>query len=269
MTHNRHQLQPVNPTKPLAPWVGGKSKLAKTIIEQINLINHTTYAEPFVGMGGVFLRRNYIPKAEIINDYSRDVVNFFRVLQRHYQAFLDMIKWRFSSRAEFDRLMQIPADTLTDLERAARFLYLQKVCFGGKPVGRSFGVTRHGPSRFDLTKLVPLLEDVHDRLTAVTIECLPYADFIERYDSDNTLFYLDPPYYECEHYYGKELFERADFEKIAAQLQNIKAKFILSINDQPEIRRIFAGFDQREVMVRYSVAGAQKQSDFAELLISN
>ncbi len=79
-------------------------------------------------------------------------------------------------------------------------------------VGRNFGVT-YGPSRFDLTRLVPMLEDVHDRLSGVVIERLPYADFIRRYDRPGTLFYLDPPYLGSEGYYGPH-FSAADFEAL-------------------------------------------------------
>jgi len=81
------QTQPV---LPVAPYVGGKSRLAAQIIEQIAATPHSTYAEAFVGMGGVFLRRPFRAKGEVINDLSRDVATFFRVLQRHYTPFLGM-----------------------------------------------------------------------------------------------------------------------------------------------------------------------------------
>src|SRR3546814_2724684 len=110
-------------------------------------------------MGGVFLKRTARPKVEVINDISGDVTTLFRILQRHYIAFLDMLRWQLSSRSEFDRLMRMDPDTLTDLERAARFLYLQRLTFGGKVDGRNFGVSRTTSSRFDVTKLVPILED--------------------------------------------------------------------------------------------------------------
>ena len=262
-------MQPINPTIPLAPYVGGKSKLAKQIINRINQINHKVYAEPFVGMGGVFLRRNRKPPVEVINDYSRDVSNFFRIVQRHHDAFLEMIKWQLTSRSEFNRLLQMPPDTLTDLERAARFLFLQKACFGGQPADRVFGVSKDRPSRFDTSKITPLLRDVHTRLSSVTIECLPYADFITRYDSKDILFYCDPPYYKCEDYYGKGLFERADFERLADQLAGIKGRFILSLNDHDEIRQIFKQFDLEEVTIKYSISSADRSKNFGELLISN
>jgi hypothetical protein len=133
-------------------------------------------------MGGVFFRRRRRPRKEVINDISADVVNLFRLLQRHFQQLLDVLKWQVCSRAEFERLMAVDPSTLTDLERAARFLYLQRTAFGGK-VRPNFGVTLTGGARFDLTKLVPMLEDVHERLCGVDIERLPYAELIARYDT--------------------------------------------------------------------------------------
>ena len=134
----------VRPVRPVAPYLGGKRALASRLVARIDALPHSLYAEPFVGMGGVFFRRSRRPKAEVINDLSRDVTNLFRLLQRHYQQLLDVLKWQLCSRAEFNRLMTTPADTLTDLERAARFLYLQRTGFGGKVVGRNFGVSRTG-----------------------------------------------------------------------------------------------------------------------------
>jgi DNA adenine methylase len=182
------RLEPVSPTRPIAPWVGGKRIIAPRIIEMISARPHTRYVEPFVGMGSVFFRRSSRPKKEVVNDISRDVVNLFRLLQRHFQQLLDVMKWQICSRAEFERLNSLDPDRLTDLERAARFLYLQRTTFGGKVASRSFGVTRDNPARFDLTKLVPMLEAVHERLSGVDIECLPFADCITLYDTKDALF---------------------------------------------------------------------------------
>ena len=133
-------LVPVEPVRPLAPYIGGKRQLAKRLVSLINSIEHRTYAEVFVGMGGVFLRRDQKPKAEIINDWSEDVATFFRVVQHHYVAFLDMLRWQITSRAGFEKLLAMEPSSLTDLQRSARFLYLQRLAFGGKVRGKTFGV---------------------------------------------------------------------------------------------------------------------------------
>lgn len=68
------------PRRPVAPYVGGKRNLAKRLVERIEATPHECYAEGFVGMAGVFLRRRRRPKAEVINDLNREVATFFRIL---------------------------------------------------------------------------------------------------------------------------------------------------------------------------------------------
>lgn len=258
----------VAPAEPIAPYVGGKSRLAKTIIGQIDTIPHNAYCEPFVGMGGVFLRRQTRPKTEVINDYNGEVANLFRILNHHYDAFVDMLKWQLASRNDFNRLIDTDPALLTDLQRAGRFLYLQKLAFGGKISGKNFGVTPSGSSRFNVLKLIPMLEKVHKRLSSVVIEHLDYKDFIRRYDRTGTLFYLDPPYYDNERDYGKGLFNRNEFPLMAELLRNIQGKFILSLNDRAEVRELFKDFFQYEVSTHYSLS-KDRTRNFAELLISN
>lgn len=262
-------LKEVKSVSPVAPYIGGKRNLARTIIDQINAIPHTTYCEAFVGMGGVFFRRDRQPKAEIINDYGRDVANLFRVLEHHYLPFIELIRWKLTTRAEFERLVDTDPATLTDLQRAARFLYLQRLAFGGKVSGKNFGVDTSGGGRFNVTKLIPMLEDVHERLAGVVIECLDYKEFITRYDRDGTLFYLDPPYYGNENDYGKGLFDRAEFGVMADLLGGIKGTFILSLNDRPEVRKIFNAFNIYKVRTTYTIAATGNNKQVGEVLISN
>jgi DNA adenine methylase len=121
----------IHPVKPIAPWLGGKRNLAKLICALIDADEHITYAEPFVGMGGIFLRRTSRPRAELINDAQQDVYNLFRVLREHYVAFLDLLRFQITTQANFNRLVGIDPSTLTDMQRAARFLFLQRLAFGG------------------------------------------------------------------------------------------------------------------------------------------
>lgn len=264
---SRVVYRPVAPVTPAAGYIGGKKQLASAIIARIERIPHETYAEPFVGMGGVFLRRKRAPKGEIINDRSGDVATFFRILQRHYVPFMDMLKWQITGRREFERLKASDPSTLTDLERAARFLYLQRTAFGGKVAGRNFGVDPLA-ARFNVAKLAPMLDELHERLAGVTIECLPWEAFIQRYDRPSTLFYLDPPYWGSEKDYGPEMFDRSEYERMAQVLSSLKGRFILSINDVPKVRKIFAGFALRPVRLTYTVAKSTNAKPARELIIT-
>lgn len=260
-------LERVRPAKPIAPYIGGKRNLSGRLIKMIAATPHNLYAEPFVGMGGVFLRRTSRPKVEVINDISADVVTLFRILEHHYEAFFDLLKWKLASRDEFDRLMKVDPTTLTDLQRAARFLYLQRQAFGGKVHGRNFGVTYEAPARFNLATLAPMLEDVRDRLQGVLIERLPFADFVRRYDREGALFFLDPPYWGNEEDYGPGVFSEADFEVLRDLLAALKGRFILTINDRPETRAMFAEFVIEPVTLSYRVSGAVTEG--RELIITS
>lgn len=260
-------LEPCEPVAPVAPYLGGKKLLAKKLVPLLRAIPHRAYVEPFVGMGGVFFRRNFVSSCEVINDLNGDVANLFRVLKWHYVPLIDILRWQITSRADFERLRRSNPETLTDLHRAARFLYLQRLAFGGK-VNGAFGVTI-SPARFDVHKLGQILDDAHQRLSRVVVECLPYAEIITRYDRPDTLFYLDPPYYGNEKDYNAA-FARSEYQSLAEQLSQIKGRFVLSLNDRPEVRSIFSAFQIESVEVSYSISREAKgRGSRGEVIITN
>jgi DNA adenine methylase len=108
---------------------------------------------------------------------------------------------------------------------------------------------------------------VHQRLGDVVIENLDWADLLPRYDRPETLFYLDPPYWGSEGDYGPGLFARADFEQLAAALGKLDGKFLLSINDTPEIRALFAWAEIAEVRTTYTISRKDRSAEVPELLI--
>jgi len=261
-------MKNIKTAKPPAPYIGGKRVLAKTIIKHINNIDHKSYIEPFCGMGGVFFRREQKVTCEVINDRSGEVVNLFRILQRHYHAFEDAIRFSISSRDEFERLKATDPMLLTDIERALRFLYIQSLTFGGKVNGPTFGVRAAQSARFNHKRLRDNLEAIAHRLCEVTIENLNYLECIRRYDRNTALFYLDPPYWGTEDAYGNDLFERSEYEVMAKLLRSIKGAFILSINDVPKIREIFKDFEMKQVDVTYGLR-KDRPVKAKELIISN
>lgn len=260
-------MEQVRAAAPVAPWLGGKSKLYPKIIAKIDRIPHKTYAEPFVGMGGVFLRRCFRPRLEVVNDLNGEIINLFRILQRHYPQLMEMMRFQVASRREFERLRITDPATLTDLERAARFLYLQRLAFGGQVKG-VFGVSPTHAPRFSLTRLEPILDAAHERLDGVVFESLDWAELIQRYDTPDTLFYLDPPYWGGETDYGKAMFSREDFTRMANVLANLKGRFILSINDRPEVREVFGQFHFDEVRLTYTIAKGEG-TEAQELIITD
>ena len=276
MASNRKRLpgplRGIAPAEPLAPWFGGKKYLATRIIERIEVVPHDCYAEPFCGMGGVFLRRARRPRSEILNDANGEIVNLFRIVREHPDELARQFDWALSSRTEFGRLVATPPGILTDVQRAPRFAFLQRLSFGGKPATDvtpgQMGPSPHHPAKLTAPRIRRLIEAAHTRLEGVHVECLDWAEFIRRYDKPFTLFYIDPPYWGHETDYGKGLFARDDFTRMAELLRGIKGRFVLSLNDRPEVRTLFKGFKIEAVETRYS-ANAKSTRRARELLISS
>jgi DNA adenine methylase len=156
--------------------------------------------------------------------------------------------------------------TLTDVQRAARFFYLQKNSFGGLILKQKFhyGVTQR--SNYNPDRIPEILEMAHRRLQRVQIESLPFGQILEKYDRPTTFFYLDPPYWERKLYNFN--FSRADFEEMEQRLRGLKGKFILSLDDRPEVRQLFSGFRQETVELAYT-AKRDTRTRYKELFISN
>ena len=104
------------------------------------------------------------------------------------------------------------------------------------------------------------------RLAGTTIENLSWQEFIKRYDRAETFFYFDPPYYKAPYYTVNLGID--DYAEMAKILKRIKARFILSLNDHPEIRELFKGFNIQPITLKYSVSKGE-QAIGKELLINN
>ena len=110
------------------------------------------------------------------------------------------------------------------------------------------------------------VSEVHLRLTGVTIEHLPWQQFLKTYDKPGTLFFLDPPYNKAPYY--QHNFELADYKKLAEALSSLKSHFILSINDHPEMRRVFSVFKHCTVQLTYT-SSKNEGLKAREILVTN
>lgn len=223
----------------------------------------------FLAGGGNILLQKIPSKVEIFNDINKDLITLFRVIQNHLPEFLRYTRWLLVSRDEFNRQMQSSPETLTDIQRAVRFYYLQRNGFAGNLISRTFGYSTSRTSNLNIANLENDLSEIHSRLSRVTIENLPYKDILKRYDRDYTFFYLDPPFHKQENEYGKGIFHESDYAKIAEILSGIKGMFLLSINDTPFIRDVFKNFKQAEASTTYTADRNNNSKKVKELLISN
>jgi DNA adenine methylase len=194
-------------------------------------------------------------RVEVLNDINGDLVNLYRVVQYHLEEFVRQFKWALTSRQVFQWLQETVPHTLTDIQRAARFFYLQHHAFGGRVAGQNFGTATTAPA-INLLRIEENLSAAHMRLAGVTVENFP------------CFLYMDPPYWKTEGYGVPFAFD--EYLAMADFMRTCKGRVMVSINDHADIRQAFDGLPIRELSIRYSMAnklGAPAES--GELMITN
>ncbi len=163
---------------PIFPWPGGKRRLAKKLLPIISSRSHSCYVEVFAGGASMFFLREKPAEVEVLNDINGDVGNLLRVVKHHLDEFIKQFRWTLASREQFEHAKDTPPHILTDIQRAARFLYLQKLSFGGKVSSRTFGTSPSSPPRFNILRLEEDLSQAHIRLARTWIETLDWRKCI-------------------------------------------------------------------------------------------
>ncbi|ADX03014.1 DNA adenine methylase [Acinetobacter baumannii] len=252
-------------TKPIVPWMGGKRRLVSQLIEKMP--EHQCYVELFAGGAALFFMRDQPSRVEVINDLNGELVNLYRVVQHHLEEFVRQFKWALVSRQMFEWLKSASVDLMTDIQRAARFYYLQHTAFGAKVSGQNFG-TATTARPVNLLRIEEQLSEAHLRLSGVTVEHLSWDACLLKYDRPHSFMYADPPYWKLAGY-GVD-FELDQYQKMAELMKTCKSKVMLSINDHEDMRAVFDGLNIAMTKIKYSVGNSgtgrdQKQ----ELIITN
>lgn len=247
-------------TGPL-PYIGGKSRLAKQLIALFPA--HHSYIEPFCGGAQVFFHKP-TSRVEVLNDLDGELMNFLRICQQHHGELLRWLHYAVASRRMHDLHTRQDPSLLTDVQRAARYLYLQRTSWGGKVKGQNYNGRPTEPGKVSATVIGDAIERTAKRLDRVQLENLPYEQVLERYDRPDALFYLDPPYVDMPYYNFN--FSKNDFGRLAERLAALKGKFLLSINDHPVSREAFRQFHVREVTTKYALV---RNEEAHELVFAN
>lgn len=248
--------------KPPIARMGGKSRLRKTILERIP--EHSCYIEPFFGAGWVYFGKEP-SKTEIINDIDKELVNMFKMIKHHAPEIERMLEYEFSSRDIFEEYKHCSTESSTEIHRAVRFLYLISQSFASKGETYGYGTTsRPAPQIF----YKGVLGEIKERLRNTYVENKSFEDIITRYDREHSVFFCDPPYFETTGY-GNTFGEKEQL-LLRDTLANIKGKFLVTINDHPQVREWYKGFNIEEVSVSYSISKEKKaRKEYGELIITN
>lgn len=222
-------------TKPAISWPGGKTRLLESLLPQIP--KHNLYVEAFGG-GLALLLAKPRSRMEVANDINQELIGFYRCVKYHCDELLRELEHMPNSRADFEAYIAQPG--LTEIQRSARWYVRNTISFGGMGshfgTGKKSGGASHGSRATRLEKIAEL----NKRLDKTCIENLPWEVLIDRYDSPDTFFFFDPPYFDSG---GKAYdgWSKDDFFKFCERLQTMEGQWLLSYQDSPVVREAFVG----------------------------
>lgn len=241
------------------PWPGGKTHYVRKILPHFP--EHRRYIEPFGGSAAILLNK---PKSyvEVFNDLDGDVVHFFRTVREQRAELQEWLRSVPYSEALHEDWQDDWFDGYRpddDIERAGRWFYLRCTTYGGS-AGRRAGFKRPG-KRNEARSFrgnVDNLTAVVDRLQEVTIANEDYRTILDRYDHEDALFYIDPPYVDVgERYYPAA--DGFDFAAFVDALRDCDGHWIVSSGELPEGLEDVA-ITTREFTAMYSLPNASQES---------
>lgn len=270
--------------RPFVKWVGGKTQLLPEIVKYVPK-RFNTYFEPFLGGGAVLFQIH--PKHAVVNDLNGELINAYKQVQTNPEQLIHLLKQMFNKDTK-EYYMSIRAldrsdkfETLTDVQRAARFIYLNKAGFNGL-----WRVNKKGQNN------VPYGQ--HTKLTVPEDAIRVDSEFFK--DSDVTFLsgdyrtcvqstkkgdfvYFDPPYIPVNptsnfvNYTkaGFGLAQQKELAQLAKELYNKGAYVMLSNSDTPLTRKLYKDFmfHVHHVEARRSInRNGKKRGAVGEVLIT-
>lgn len=252
--------------KPLISWPGGKTRLLKHIVPHIP--SGSGYIEVFAGGCAVLLSKAR-SKLEVVNDIHSDIVTLYRVAKYHPDALAAELLLMPGSRQYLaDCVALLKTGALTDLQRAAMFLHANKTSFCAN--GESFAVAKN-PSSCAFGSRASLADRIAHfalRMSSVAIEHMDYRRLLKIYDHPQNLFFLDPPYLNCDiaNYSGWTEIDMAHFH---AAVTGLAGRWIVTVDSSEFNQSLWRGHDVHLVTSANGVGNRGKSPGrtFGEMIV--
>jgi DNA adenine methylase len=250
--------------KPILRWPGGKTRLLPEILPLIK--PHVCYGEPFAGGLAVLIAKEPSPR-EVVNDKNGEVINLYHQVKFHLPELEREIEWILNSRKSLFDFMAQPG--LTEIQRAGRWLMRNKISFAGGMT--SFGVskTSSGGACVSRFGLMEAMEALNKRIDRVTFENVDWEHFVRLYDSEDTFFFIDPPYLNAKikNYAGWTEEQMRGLRKV---LDKVKANWVLTVDASDFNRELFGDFKLRRVTSANQATNRRTHaaSKFSEFIIT-
>jgi DNA adenine methylase len=262
-------------TRPILRWAGSKAQILDRLA-QFWLHDEALYIEPFCGSAALFLKLS--PKKAILGDLNLDLIETYRVIRLHPErVFRAISKWP-KTPDHYYNVRKLNSRALSRVQRAARFIYLNRLCFNGlyrTNLKGEFNVPwgADGAGQFPSAEQFKLFSD------SLRTARLVHADFQRTlaYARSGSFVYMDPPYRVSKTRTFKEYmpsgFGSTDLERLRLSLEDLHARgalFLLSYADSEEAAVLASGFETTRLPVKRFIAGsASKRMSVDEVLITN
>jgi DNA adenine methylase len=265
--------------RPFLKWAGGKSRLIQQYLPYLPT-KYKTYYEPFIGGGAVFFHLQ--PQVAIITDINAELITTYRCVRDKVEDLIDLLKeHKIRHTREYYYTVRANQGN-TDLEKAARLIYLNKTCFNGLYRVNSKGQFNVPIGRYKNPNICDeaLLRASSAVLAHTEIKQADFVELLNYQTSSDDFVFCDPPYYPISSTsyftgYSRDSFDEEDQERLrdtCAKLANRGVKVMLCNSDCEFIRNMYQeiNFNIYRIAAARSInCNTKKRGMIYELLITS
>lgn len=267
-------------TYPIVKWVGGKRQLMFELIKNMPK-SYNRYFEPFIGGGALFFELQ--PEQAYISDMNEELINLYSVVRDNvYELIKDLSKHEVSKEyfleiRNIDRTEQYTE--LSDVERASRFIYLNRTCFNGMYRVNSQGQFNVPFGHYKKPRIIDEnnLLNCSELLKKTEIKCADFSEILTKVKKGD-LVYFDPPYVPLNETssftsYTKDGFDinmQFKLRDVCDELDNKGVKFMLSNSDTKLVNELYVNYEIKKVFASRQInANADGRGKITEVLVRN
>lgn len=267
-------------TYPIVKWVGGKRQLMFELIKNMPK-SYNRYFEPFIGGGALFFELQ--PEQAYISDMNEELINLYSVVRDNvYELIKDLSKHEVSKEyfleiRNIDRTEQYTE--LSDVERASRFIYLNRTCFNGMYRVNSQGQFNVPFGHYKNPRIIDEnnLLNCSELLKKTEIKCADFSEILTKVKKGD-LVYFDPPYVPLNETssftsYTKDGFDidmQFKLRDVCDELDSMGVKFMLSNSDTKLVNNLYANYKIKKVFASRQInANADGRGKITEVLVKN
>ena len=260
--------------KPFVKWAGGKTQLLSELLKYIP-DHYNKYIEPFVGGGALFFKLQ--PQFAILSDSNCELINLYKVVRDYPGRLIKELKTYRVSEKEYYYHRDIDPLDLKEIERAARFVYLNKICYNGL-----YRVNKSGKFNvpYGRNENVRLIDEENINATSAVLRntelyCGDYISIVEHYAKKGDFIYLDPPYYPAGGYsdfkrYTKEFFYESDHIELRDLFNRLVikgCKVLLTNSDSTFVHNLYKKYEQVSIPTKRLISCDSKTRNGHDIIV--